>query len=161
MECTIHVFPSLHLKRNTIWADQWTCLQLSNFIELYSKWLQVEPILSQHWPYNWMALSSPHVFETVQPNLSRTQQTPSSASTNWMHTPLCNLNYLHTRRLNVHREHNTSPLPNSYLYVKSQSASRKLNSFKLAASQNGYAFTAAYVPYPRDQANHSSLKWAS
>jgi len=33
-------------------------------------------------------LSSPNVFKMVQLNLSRAHQTPSSVSTNWMHTPL-------------------------------------------------------------------------
>ena len=40
-------------------------------MELYSKLPQEEPIMSQHWLSSWLALSSLHVFETVQPNLSK------------------------------------------------------------------------------------------
>jgi len=41
--------PNTSPKRiNTIWADQWTCLQLSNWMEHHSKWLQEESNMSQH-----------------------------------------------------------------------------------------------------------------
>ena len=150
--------------RNTIRADQRMCLQLSNLMELYSKWPQEEPIMSQHWLSNWLALSSPHIFETVQSNLSREHQTPSSASANWIHTPLCKLNYLHVKRLNVHRDHNTSPLREVQLFTSTWSPNQLLENPNIpysvirVASPNGCAFTATYVPCPRDQANRSSLK---
>jgi len=44
LECTIHAFPSLHLRRNTIRADQRTCLSLSNFMTL--RRTHHEPILT-------------------------------------------------------------------------------------------------------------------
>ena len=43
---------------NTIWADQRTCLQLSNWMEHHFKWPQEEPNMSQHWLSNWLALQS-------------------------------------------------------------------------------------------------------
>ena len=45
-------------KRNTIWADQRTCVQLSNWMKHHSKWPQEEPNMSQHWLSNWLALQS-------------------------------------------------------------------------------------------------------
>jgi len=70
-------------------------------------------MMSQHR----LAFSSPYVFKTVQSNLSRAHHTPSSTSTNWMHTLLCKLNHLLTRRSTVHRDHSTSPLCEVQLFT--------------------------------------------
>ena len=117
--------------------------------------------MSQHW------LSGPYVFKMVQPSLSRAHQTPSSTSTNWMHTLLCKLNYLLTKRSSVHWDHNTSPLREVQFFTSTWSPNQLSlpilknsnipNSFIRVASQNGCTYVAAYVPCPRDQANRSSL----
>jgi len=40
-------------RKNTIWADQQTCLQLSNWMEYHSKWPQDKPNMSQEWLTHW------------------------------------------------------------------------------------------------------------
>ena len=139
--------------------------------------------LSQHWLSNWLALSSPNCFKTVQPNLSRAHQTPSSTSTNWMHTPYASstifsledqmfieiiILHLYVKSiLQLYVNFNSSPRREVQFFTSMWSPNQLLenpntpNSFIWAASPNGWAFTASYVPCPRDEANCSSLKWAS
>ena len=80
--------------------------------------------------------------------------------------PLCKLDCLLNRRSSIYRDHNTSPLREVQLFTSTWSSNQLLESpntpytFIRVASPNSCAFTAAYIPYPRDQAYRNSLKWA-
>ena len=162
-----HAVPSLYLWRNTIRADQQTCLSLSNFMT--SRRTHHEPTLTLQFTGS---LQSTCLQLTVQPSLCRAHRTPLSASTTGCTPLLCKLNCLLTRRSSVHRDHNTSPLcevqlattlhlyvKSLHLYVKFQSASREPKQLHTGCiTKCGCAFTVAYIPYPKDQANRSSFK---
>jgi len=122
-----HTFlPNTPLTRNTIQADHRTCLQLSNLMELYSKWPQEEPIMSQHWlftdwlyPVHMSSRRSNQIWVKHSKHHHQFQQTRC--------TPLlCKLNYLLTRRLNVYRDHNTSPLREVQLFTSTWSPNQLL-----------------------------------
>ena len=151
------MFPSLHLRRNTIRADQRTCLSPSNFMT--SRRTHHESTLT-------LQLTGSLQFTclqlTVQPSLSRAHQTPSSASQTGCTLSICKLNHLLSRRSTVHRDHNTSPLREIQLFTSTWSTNQLLENKKQlhtsCITKCGWAFTAAYATCPRDQANHSSLK---
>ena len=80
-ECTIYAFPSLHLRRTFIYADYQTCPSLSNFMT--SRRTHYELTLTLQLTGS---IQSTYLQLTVQASPSRAYRTPSSASTNWMHT---------------------------------------------------------------------------
>ena len=71
-------FPSLHLRRNTIRANQRTCLSLSNFMEIYSNMTSRR---THHEPTLTLQLTgsiqSTCLQLMVQPSLSRAHRIPS------------------------------------------------------------------------------------
>jgi len=82
-----------------------------------------------------------------KPNLSRAHHITNFGSTNWMHALLCKLNYLLTRRSNVHRDHNTSPLRESNSSCHTLLPKIRENG---VATRVGDVYTRGkYLPYTR------------
>ena len=152
MECTYTCVPITSPK------EKYHTSRSSNVFttqQLYGTLIHMTSRITQHEPttiFNWLALFSLYIFKTVSLNLSRVHQTPSSASTNWMHTPYASLTifspedqlFIEITILHLYVKSNSPPL------LEVQSASWDPKQLHMGCiTKCGCAFTAAYVPYPK------------